>query len=145
MTHRLLPALVLLLLATACAERDPVEALIESVVQAADDRDADNLDKLLAKDFTAGDGTDRESALRTARQMFAAYKALDLQMSGLEINRRGPAARAKFRLKLVGVGTDFAGLGDLVPKTATYDVDVTARDEDGDWKLVTASWTVPAE
>lgn len=141
MRLRFLLPLALLLAAASCAKRDPVEGLIRDLVEAAGDRDADAVGELLTSDFTAGDGSDRESVLRTTRQIMAAYRSLDADVSAIEINRRGPSARAKFRVKITGVPTSFGGIGDLVPKQAAYDFDVAARDDDGTWKLSSATWT----
>jgi hypothetical protein len=141
--RRLLPLLLVFAGASlaACVKRDPVETLIRDIVAEAEDRDAAGVGELLTADFTGGDGSDRESVLRTARQFLAAYRSLDADVSAIEINRRGSSARAKFRVKLTGVPTSFGGIGDLVPKQAAFDFDVTAREEDGDWKLASATWT----
>ena len=100
----------------------------------------DALAELLASDFTAGDGQDRAAAVTYAKQMLFAYRALDLSVSDVKINRRGDSARATFRLKLTGVPSNFGGIGDLVPRQACYEFEISARVESGDWKFVTASW-----
>lgn len=143
MTRRVLPLLALTvscLLLCACAQRDPVQQLIDDAVAAAEDRDGDALAELLASDFTAGDGSDRAAAVTYAKQMLFAYRALDLSLSDVQINRRGDSARATFRLKLTGVPSNFGGIGDLVPRQASYEFEISARVESGDWKFVTASW-----
>jgi hypothetical protein len=141
MTRRLLLPLILLLVLPGCVSRDPVQALLEDLQEAAEERDGDAVGRLLAADFTAGDGSDREALTRTAKQYLAAYRALDVEFSEPEVNRRGPSARIKFRAKITGVGTSFGGMGDLVPKQATYDFDLTARETEDGWKVASASWS----
>lgn len=138
--RRLLVALAIALL-PGCAARDPVRDLIDGVAEAADDRDAAALADLLADDFLGGDGSDKASVVATARQAFGAYRALDVSVEDLDVNRRGDSARATFRVTLMGAPREIGGVGDLVPKRATYDFDVSARSVDGSWKIATASWS----
>ena len=135
-----LAVLSVVLLLSACSSRDPVRELIDDVVDAAEDRDASALADLLADDFQGGDGSDKAAIVGTARQAFGAYRALDVSVEKLEVNRRGDSARATFRVKLTGTPREIGGLGDLVPRSAAYDFDVSARLNDGSWKIATASW-----
>ena len=144
MTVPRLLALAVLAAGLACGGGgDPLQGLLDDIVEAAEDRDADAIVELLAADFRGSDGTDREGAVRLAKQYFMGYDSLDVDLSNVELNRAGPTGRARFRLKASGVPTNFHGLGDLVPRSATYDFDVQAREVDGRWKLVGATWSEP--
>jgi hypothetical protein len=143
-TSRLV-ALVLLLVLVACfvgcgGGGDPVREAIDDVVKAAGHRDADDVAKRLAPGFHAADGSDREAALRVVKQYLGAYRSLDVELSKWESVRQGSSARAKFRIRMTGVPIEFGGLGDLVPRSATYDFDVGLAERDGTWQLVDAGW-----
>ncbi len=126
---------------TACVERDPVEQLLQRVEAAAEDRDADDLGKLLADAFTGSDGTDKTAVVTLARQYFLAWRALDIEIRDLEINRRGDSARARFRMVATGTPSSFGGMSDLVPRKEVLDMDIGARKTPDGWKLTSATWT----
>jgi hypothetical protein len=136
---------LVLLVSAACSVGcggggDPVREAIDDVVKAAEDRDADDVAKRLAPGFHGADGTDRDAALRTVKQYLGAYRSLDVELSKWESVRQGSSARAKFRIRMTGVPRELGGLGDLVPRSATYDFDVGLAERDGAWQIVDASW-----
>jgi hypothetical protein len=138
---RSLAAAAVVAVMAACSSGDPVRGAVDDLVEAAEDRDVDAIGELLAPEFRTADGADREGTLRTVGQYLAAYRALDLEVEDYEALRQGSSARAKFRVRLVGVPRQLGGFGDLVPKAATYDFDFGLVEKDGEWLLADASWS----
>ena len=119
--------------------KDPVKALLDEVVEAAQERDADAVAEHLADDLSTG-SLGKVETTRLLRQYLAAYKALDVSLSNVETLQRAGSAKVKFRARLTGVPQTFGGLGDLVPSSATYDFDITLREAPGGWLISQMSW-----
>lgn len=142
--RRALILLPLLAMTAACgAPRDPVRALLDELVEAAEDRDADAIVELFTDDISAG-GQDKAGAERLVRQSLAAYRSLDVTLSGIESVRKAGSARVTLRAHLSGVPRDFGGLGDLVPRSATYDFSLTLREEPAGWRISQVEWSEPS-
>lgn len=138
----LLPLLLssLLLVPAACGPpEDPVRALLDDAVEAAQDRDANAVGELLADDVVAG-GMDRAALVGTLRQYLAAYQALDIAVSNVESIQRAGSARVTFRARLTGVPQTIGGIGDLVPSSAVYDFDLVLREGPDGWRISQISW-----
>ena len=133
------------MLLTGCAKKDPVAKLLQDVEAAAEDRDAGDLERLLADSFTGSDGADKAAVVTMARQYFLAWRALDIEIRDVEINRRGDSARASFRLIATGTPSNFGGLSDLLPRREVLDMDIGARQTPDGWKLTSATWTTASE
>lgn len=140
-TSLLTPVLVIgaLALAGCGPSKDPVKVLLDEVVEAAQDRDADAVAAHLADDLSAG-SLGKVEMTRLLRQYLAGYKALDVSLSNVESLERAGSAKVKFRARLTGVPQTFGGLGDLVPSSATYDFDITLREAPGGWLISQMSW-----
>ena len=139
-TPRLMLLVICAFILVGCgAPKDPVKALLDDVVEAAQDRDADAIAEHLADDLSAG-SLGKDEMTRLLRQYLAAYKALDVSLSGVESVQRAGSAQVKFRARLTGVPQTFGGLGDLVPSSATYDFDVILRETPSGWLISQISW-----
>ena len=140
--HSLSMALVVLtaLILTGCGpSKDPVKALLDDVVAAAEDRDAQAVAELLADDVEAG-GMDKSALSGTLRQYLAAYQALDVALSDVKSVQRAGSARVTFTARLTGVPKTFGSLGDLVPKNAAYDFELVLRETPAGWLISQISW-----
>lgn len=141
----LLP-LLLLIGSAACgcrrAPSDPVQALLERAVAAAEQRDVEALGACLDPSFRGGERLDRAAALDEARRWFFTYQSLDLELADVVIERPAEGrARASFRVVMSGRPKEIAGLADVLPRSAVYAFEVElAGGADGAWRLTHATW-----
>ena len=130
---------------TACSHGagDPVQAAVDKLVAAIQDRDADDVGKLLSDDFRTDDGTDKAGAIALVRRDLGVYRSLVITLSNVKIVRASGVAEVTFRAHMVGVPRSLGGLGDLVPGNGAYDVDLRLAERDGKWVVTKAGWAEP--
>lgn len=122
------------------APRDPVQALLAELEEAAEDRDADAFGRHLSRTFVAGDGTTRAEALATLKRYFAAYDSVALTVYGTEAERTGPDAHVRTIVEFSGRAREIGGLQGLLPPEAVYRFDLRMAEEGGEWKVQSAKW-----
>jgi ketosteroid isomerase-like protein len=130
-------ALVLLALqaCSAPATEEALRATIAGMQAAAQARDAAALAEAISEDFVGPEGMDREQFRRLAavtwlrdREIGVSLGPLDLALVGSE------GARVEFTAATRG------GEGWLPDRAQVYRVKTGWRLEDGEWKLLTATW-----
>lgn len=134
--------MALLLVLAGCSRSDPeqaVRAQLEVLQQAIDARDAGAVADLLAEDFVGNDGLDRRGAKQLAAGVFLRHREVGARLGPITVELRGEGeAIARFSLLATG------GSGGLLPgQGQVYQVETGWRLQDGDWKLLNASWTPP--
>ena len=132
----------LLLVVSACSRSDPeqaVRAQVDALQQAIDARDAGAVEDLLAEDFIGNEGMDRRGAKQLAAALFLRHREIDARLGPVTVELRGEGeAIARFSVLATG------GSGGLLPEQGqVYQVQTGWRLQDGDWKLLNASWTPP--
>ena len=133
----------LLLLVSACSRSDPeqaVRAQVDALQQAIDARDAGAVEDLLAEDFIGNEGMDRRGAKQLAAAVFLRHHEIGARLGPVTVELRGEReAIARFSVLATG------GSGGLLPEQGqVYQVQTGWRLQDGDWKLLNASWTPPS-
>jgi hypothetical protein len=127
--------------AAACrGGSDPVRDCLDSLSGSAHDRDAAALFARVTADFQAGDGSSRSDTQALARQLFAAYRRLDVSFSHIEIDRSQGAAQVRARVMLSGEPRGVGGLDALLPRSSAYDFDMRLVPDGSIWKVSWASW-----
>jgi len=132
----------LLLVVSACSRSDPeqaVRAQLEALQHAIDARDAGAVEDLLAEDFIGNEGMDRRGAKQLAAAVFLRHREIGARLGPVTVELRGEReAIARFSVLATG------GSGGLLPEQGqVYQVQTGWRLQDGDWKLLNASWTPP--
>lgn len=132
----------LLLVVSACSRSDPeqaVRAQVDALQQAIDARDAGAVEDLLAEDFIGNEGMDRRGAKQLAAAVFLRHREIGARLGPVTVELRGEReAIARFSVLATG------GSGGLLPEQGqVYQVQTGWRLQDGDWKLLNASWTPP--
>ena len=128
-------------LALAACARPSVETAVRAQVQALqtaiDARDAGAVQDLLADDFVGNDGLDRRGARQLAAGVFLRFRDVRARIGPVQVEARGPdEAIARFTVLATG------GSGGLLPEQGQlYRVDTGWRRVDGEWRLLSASWT----
>lgn len=129
-------------LASACGgPKDPVQALLNALEKAAEDRDAEDFGAHLSPAFKGAEGFDRAGTIAALRRYFAAYESVALEVYGVEAVRTNGGAHVKCVVEFSGRGRALAGLQGLMPPEATYRFDLQLADEGGTWRVTAAEWT----
>jgi hypothetical protein len=143
-----LPATALVLgasLATALVagcggKTDPVQALIDDLVEAAEDKSAERIGERLADDFRGQNGMGRADAVAAVRRYLAGYEKVDLEVYGVSIQRADRAADVSFQAEFSGRALSIGGLGGLLPPEALYRFELHVAEQGGTWKVQRAAW-----
>ncbi len=130
------------LAATACSRPagDPVAAVVGSLKQAAESRDAEALGRQLSPDFTGGQGQSRADTLAEARRYLAAYESVSIEIAGLESTRGADSAQVRLLVGFSGRPRRLLGLDGLLPPQATYRFELGLVRDEGGWRVRHASW-----
>jgi Domain of unknown function (DUF4440) len=120
--------------------KDPVQALLAELEEAAEDRDAERFAERLAPSFQAAGAMGRPEAVATLKRYFAGYESVNLTVYGTEVERAGAAARVRTIVEFSGRARKLAGLEGLLPPEAVYRFDLRMAEEGGEWKVQSAKW-----
>lgn len=136
----LLWALLAAVLASACSRASPeqaVRAQVAAMQAAIDARDAGDVEALLAEDFIGNYGMDRRAMKQLAAAVFLRHRDVAAKVGPVSVELRGQAdAIARFSVLATG------GSGALLPDSGQlYQVETGWRLVDGEWRLLSASWT----
>lgn len=134
-------ALTLLLAAAVllpgCSRPAPEAALrgaVERMQAAAQARDSSALVADFSEQFTGPEGMDRDQFRRTLAVIWLRNREVGVALGPLDVAIAGEGARVEFTSATRG------GDGWLPDRAQVYRVKTGWRLEDGDWKLVSASW-----
>jgi hypothetical protein len=140
LTHAL--ALSALVLSAACGgRRDPVLDLVDSLRQAAEDRDAQAIADGLADDFKGRAGADKAEATAALRRYFAGYESVHLAVYDVVVRGRTEnEAEVSFRAEFSGSARRLGGLDGFLPPSAVERFDLRLVRRGAEWKVVSAEW-----
>jgi hypothetical protein len=138
---RLLPRLawaVCALLLVGCA-RAPAEQRLREALSglqnAIEAREVGQAINFVADDFIGRDGLDREGARGLLRLQVLRHQQLGLSFGPYEIALQGERATVRFTAVATG------GSGAMLPESArVWQVETGWRDEQGQWRLISADW-----
>ena len=129
------------LLAAACAgcgaPKDPVQALLDDVTSAAEDKNADRTVARLSERFQGTGGMGRAEARVTLQRYFAAYESVDLTVYDVQAEGH---ERVRLRVDFSGRPRQVGGLAGLLPSTAIYRFELELATEGGRLVVLRASW-----
>jgi Domain of unknown function (DUF4440) len=123
-----------------CAKKDPVQALVDDLEEAAEDKDAGRFHDLLTDDFNGQGGIRRAEATAELRRYFAAYEKVAIEVYDLSVQRADGSADVSFRVEFSGQPLQIGGLGGLLPPGAAYRFDLHVLEQPGTWKVQRAAW-----
>jgi hypothetical protein len=125
--------------------KDPVQALLDDVVEAAEARDAGRVVERLAEGFQGSGGMGRAEARATLQRYFAAYESVVVTVYDVQAEGR---QRVRFRVDFSGRPKQIGGLAGLLPSAAAYAFDLELASEGGRLAIARGSWepwTPPAQ
>ena len=128
---------VAMALVAGCSKEPPEAALratIAGMQAAAESRDADALVEAVSEEFIGPEGMDRDQFRRTLALVWLRDKNIGVQLGPLDVELAGEGARVQFTAGTSG------GEGWLPDRGQLHQVKTAWRLEDGDWKLVSATW-----
>ena len=138
----ILPQLALLavLALAGCSQASPeqaVRAQVTALQAAIDARNAGDVEALLAEDFVGNEGIDRRGARQLAAAVFLRHRDVAAEVGPVSVELRGEGdAIARFSVLATGRS------GGLLPESGqVYQFETGWRLVDGEWKLLSASWT----
>jgi hypothetical protein len=135
---------VLAVAVAACAcsgQKDPVQAMLEDLEEAAEERDSDRFGQRLSDAFKGGaEGLPKAEALALLRRYFAGYDSVALTVYGVEVERAGSTAHIRCVTEFSGNVRKLGGLEGLLPPEAVYRFELEAADEQGTWRVRSAQW-----
>ena len=131
-------------LVTCGAKKDPIEALLADIEEAAEDRDAQGVVDHLAPEFVGMGRIGRADALVSLRRYFAAYESVNLTIYGVEIDRDEDASEGhvRFQVDFDGRPLKIGALSGFLPPSAMYRFDLQVRAEEGkeSWLVSGGTW-----
>jgi SnoaL-like domain len=132
--------LLLAIVLAGCNGDSPEQAVrqqVDALQAAIDTRNAGDIEDLLADDFVGNEGLDRRGARQLAAAMFLRHREVAAKVGPVSVELRGEGdAIARFSVLATG------GSGGLLPEQGqVYQFETGWRRVDGEWKLLTASWT----
>ncbi|HVO10268.1 MAG TPA: hypothetical protein VMX54_05880 [Vicinamibacteria bacterium] len=135
-------ALALALAAAACSRppADPVAAVLASLKQAAESRDAEGLGRQLSPDFTGAQGRSRGDTLAEAKRYLAAYESVRIEIADLEATRSADSAHLRCLVGFSGRPRRMLGLDTLLPPQAAYRFDLDLVRGGEGWLVRHATW-----
>jgi hypothetical protein len=137
-----LAALVLTIGAcTKETEADKVKKVVSSVQQAAEEKKIKTIQEHLSKSYRDPKGYDYDGIKGLLAFYFFRHKTVSVYLSGLETTVNGPQATARFQAVLTAKGIDGESASIILPDAlGAYNFDVSFRMEEGEWKIVSATW-----
>jgi hypothetical protein len=135
-------AAALAALGAACSrEVDPVQAMLDELEQAAEERDAERFGRRLSGQFTGGpEAIPKAEAIALLRRYFSAYESVALTVYAVEQERSGDTGRIRCVVEFAGDARKLRGLEGLLPPEAAYRFELDAADEQGTWRVRAANW-----
>lgn len=118
-------------------EEERLQATLDTLAGAVENRDASDIVANLAEDFDGPGGMNRERARAFAGVMMARYSELGVTWTLQEMDIQGDRATTRLTAMLTGKALvpGFEGRGRLM------NVDLGWRMEGGEWRVVSARWT----
>ncbi|MFY2764967.1 nuclear transport factor 2 family protein [Arenimonas sp. MALMAid1274] len=125
------------LLLVACSTEPPEAALrarIDQMQVAAEARDSAAVAEALSEEFAGPEGMDRDGFRRYLALVWLRNREVGVQLGPLDVALIGERATVEFTAAARG------GEGWLPDRAQVYRVKTGWRLEDGEWKLLSASW-----
>ena len=126
-----------LLLAVGCSSEPPEAALratIDRMQAAAEARDAPGLAESVSEEFIGPNGMDRDQFRRTLALVWFRDQQVGVQLGPLDVKLVGEGATVAFTAGTSG------GAGWLPERGQLFKVNTGWRLEDGEWRLISATW-----
>ena len=126
------------------AKKDAVQALVDDLEDAAEDKNAEGIGQRLADDFRGQGGVNRAEAVSMIRRYLAGYEKVDLEVYDLSVQRGEGSADVQFRVEFSGHPLSIGGFAGLLPPGASYRFDLHLVEQPSGFKVQRAGWEAVA-
>jgi hypothetical protein len=128
------------------SEEDRVRKVIAAAEKAVEQKKISAVQEHLSRSYRDPQGHDYDGIRGLLAFYFFRHRAVSVYIPAVEVTVSGPAATARFQAILTGRGLDGESAGGILPDAlGAYDFDVSLRNEEGQWKVVSATWTRSGE
>jgi hypothetical protein len=132
-----------LLLLGGCSRTavDPVQQLLDGLVAAAGDRDADAFVAHLGAGFRGqAPLATRAEALNEVRRLFRLYDSIEVTPSNVQVERQAASANVTLRADFAGRAKQLPSLEGLLPRASAFQFRLVAVPQGDVWVVSEASW-----
>ena len=121
-------------------EKDPVQALLDDVEAAVEDRSAEAVGTHLSQGFVGSRGLQRADALATLRRYLAGYQTVGVEIYGVQIEQAEATASVSLTAEFSGDARKIGGLSGFLPPAALYRFDLEVAVENERWVITSSDW-----
>lgn len=136
-------AIIVLDFAAAChkeTDEDRVRKVITNIQQAAEEKKILAVLDHVSMTYRDSQVFDRDGLKALLTYYFFRHQKVTVSIPNSDIEVTGPTAKARFQAILSGRGTGESS-GTVLPEALdAYDFEVLFKQEDGQWKVVSARW-----
>jgi hypothetical protein len=127
-------------------EEDRVRKVIAAAQEAVEQKKILSVQEHLSRSYRDPQGYDYDGIKQLLAFYFFRHQAVSVYIPFLEVTVTGPSATARFQTILSGRGVDGGSAGVILPDAlGAYDFDISFRNEEGQWKVVSAKWVRSGE
>jgi ketosteroid isomerase-like protein len=121
-------------------EEDRVKRVVKDVEKAAESKDVKGFMRHVSKDYNDDRGNDYDGVKGILFYQFLRAEKVSVFVRGVEVEVRGDRALVNTKVVMVR-GKEIEKIEDIIPEDAAgYRFSVVFRNEDGDWKALSARW-----
>jgi hypothetical protein len=127
-------------------EEDRIRKVIAAAQKAVEEKKILAVQEHLSRSYRDPQGYDHDGIKGLLAVYFFRHRAVSVYIPAIEVTVNGPAATARFQTILTGRGVDGESAGVILPDAlGAYDFEVSFRNEEGQWKVVSAKWVRSGE
>lgn len=122
-------------------EEDRVGKVLSDIQRSAEEKQIRTFLGHLSKTYRDPQGRDYEGIKGLLAYYFFRHQKVSVYLADRIVTVQGTSAHATFQAVLTGRGPD-ASAGSVLPEAlGVYTFDVTFAKEEGEWKVISATWT----
>jgi hypothetical protein len=127
-------------------EEGRIRKVIAAAQKAVEQKKILAVQEHLSRSYRDPQGYDYDGIRGLLAAYFFRHQAVSVYIPAMEVTVNGPAATARFQAVLTGRGLDGESAGIILPDAlGAYDFELSLRDEEGTWKVVSATWVRSGE
>lgn len=122
-------------------EEDRVGTVLTEIQKSAEEKQIRTVLGHLSKSYRDPQGNNYEAIKGLLAYYFFRHQKVSVYLTDRAVTVQGASAHATFQAVLTGRGPDASAGGILPEALGVYAFDVAFAKEDGEWKVVSATWT----
>ena len=122
-------------------DEDKVGKVLTGIQRSAEEKQIRTILGHLSKFYHDPQGSDYEGIKGLLAYYFFQHQKVSVYLTDRVVTVQGASAHATFQAVLTGRGPDASAVNVLPEALGVYTFDVTFAKEEGEWKVVSATWT----